>query len=128
DGRTPSELWRDNFLGCFITDPTALRTAERVGVGTVAWECDYPHSDSTWPRSPEQLWEELRGAGLTDADTVDMMTWQNASRFFRFDPFRHRSRADATVGALRATATDVDVRVTSRTEYRRRYEAAHGAS
>ncbi|TCN40705.1 hypothetical protein EV641_1341, partial [Rhodococcus sp. SMB37] len=31
----------------------------------------------------------------------------------------------ATVGALRARAKDVDVSETSKTEYRRRYELAH---
>jgi len=33
-------------------------------------------------------------------------------RHFRFDPFAHRERASCTVGALRATAADVDVRPT----------------
>lgn len=127
DGRTPGELWRDNFLGCFITDPSSLRLVERIGVGTVAWECDYPHSDSTWPRSPEALWAELAGAGISDPATIDAITWENACRFFRFDPLADRSRAGSTVDALRATAADVDVAETSRAEYRRRYQAAAGA-
>jgi hypothetical protein len=32
-------------------------------------------------------------------------------RHFAFDPFAHRSRRECTVGALRATAADVDITV-----------------
>ncbi len=123
-GRTPTEIFRHNFLGCFITDPTALHQRHRIGIDTIAWECDYPHSDSTWPRSPELLWGELTDAGCSD-DDISKITWENACRFFRFDPFAHLPRQSATVGALRARARDVDVRETSRAEYRRRFEQAH---
>ena len=30
------------------------------------------------------------------------------ARWYQFDPFEHRTRAECTVGALRAQATDVD--------------------
>jgi hypothetical protein len=120
----PTEVWRSNFLGCFITDPAALCVLDRIGVDSVAWECDYPHSDSTWPRSPESLWEELQAAAVTSGQIIDAISWQNAARFFRFDPFVHRSRSEANLGALRASATDVDVSETSKAEYKRRYEAS----
>ena len=119
---TPSELWQRNFLGCFITDPSSLRLRDRIGVHTIAWECDYPHSDSTWPHSPEQVWGELQGAGCSE-DEINRITWQNACRFFNFDPFQHRSRETATVRALRAQASDVDVSETSKTVYRERFYA-----
>jgi predicted TIM-barrel fold metal-dependent hydrolase len=54
-GKTPTEVWREHFLARFITDPSALHLRRRIGVETIAWECDYPHSDSTWPNSPEVL-------------------------------------------------------------------------
>jgi predicted TIM-barrel fold metal-dependent hydrolase len=117
---TPTELWNRNFLGCFITDPSGLKVRDRIGIDTIAWECDYPHSDSTWPRSPELVLGELDEAGASD-EHIDKITWQNACRFFHFDPFQHRPRTQATVGALRATATDVDTDETSRTIYRERY-------
>jgi hypothetical protein len=53
--------------------------------------------------------------------------WENAARWLRFDPFATIAPADATVGALRARATDVDVRVRSRQEYKAAWEARHGA-
>jgi predicted TIM-barrel fold metal-dependent hydrolase len=117
-----TDLWRSNMLGCFITDPTTLNVLDRIGIDTVAWECDYPHSDSTWPDSPEQLLAEFDAAGLSD-EYIDKITWQNAARFYRFDPFEHISKEEATVGSLRARATDVDTAETSRAIYRERYQA-----
>lgn len=53
--RDPTDAWRKNFLACYITEPSALSNRDRLGIDTIARECDYPHSDSTWPNSPEML-------------------------------------------------------------------------
>ncbi len=105
-GKRPSELLSERIVTCFISDRTGLRDLGSMNVDNVTWECDYPHSDTTWPRSPELLFDEMRG--LTD-DAIVKVTYANALRHFRFDPFRHRPREQATVGALRAEAADVDV-------------------
>ncbi len=128
DGKTPTEVFREHFLACFITDPSALRLRDRIGVSTLAWECDYPHSDSTWPSSPEVLLAELDAAGCTD-DEIDAITWRNVVEFFGWDPFRHVPKEQATVGALRARAREagVDTSTTSRGEYHRRWELAHSS-
>jgi predicted TIM-barrel fold metal-dependent hydrolase len=126
-GSLPTQVFQEHFLGCFITDPSALRLIDRIGEQVVAWECDYPHSDSTWPRSPEELLAECEGAGLKDS-TINKLTWENAAAFFRFDPFKHLSKENATVGALRSLAQDVDTSIVPRAEWRRRYEAAASAS
>ncbi|KWX67096.1 amidohydrolase family protein [Mycobacterium sp. NAZ190054] len=123
----PSEVLQKNTLGCFITDRSSLRIRDRIGVDSIAWECDYPHSDSTWPLSPEMLWDELKEAECTDEE-IHKITWQNSCRFFRFDLTKHRPFAEWTVGALRASATDVDVSETSKAQYRERYEARHATT
>ena len=120
-GKSPTDVFRDHFLACFITDPSALRLRDRIGIESIAWECDYPHSDCTWPDSPEMLFGELTQAGCSDEE-IDLITWKNVARFFSWDPFKHTPKEEATVGALRARATDVDTSTTSRTEYRRRFE------
>lgn len=127
-GKTPTEVWREHFLACFITDPSALRLRDRIGVETLAWECDYPHSDCTWPNSPELLLGELEAAACSDEE-IEMITWKNVARFFDFDPFVHVAKEDATVGALRARAkaANVDTSETSKEEYQRRYTAAKAA-
>ena len=90
-GLNGTELFRKNFLGCFITDPSALHLVDRIGVEAIAWECDYPHSDSTWPTSPEALMGEVEAAHLSDP-VINQITWENACRFFRFDPFARDRR------------------------------------
>ena len=122
--QTPTEVFRDHFLGCFITDPSALVNRDRIGIDILAWECDFPHSDSTWPNSPELLKAELDEAGLTDGE-IAKITWENAARFFRYDPFQHIAKSDATVAALRARAGDVDTNETSKEEYKRRFASAN---
>jgi hypothetical protein len=49
---------------------------------------------------------------VPDAD-LDKITHENAMRWYRFDPFAHRSRAQCTVGALRAEVEGHDVSVRS---------------
>ncbi len=124
-GKRPSEVFKEHILACSITDPSGLRLRDRIGIDNIAWECDYPHTDTTWPESPEFAWNELQGAGCTD-DEIHQITWQNACRFFDRDPFRHTPKEQATVGALRALATEagVDTTRTPRAEWKKRNEAA----
>ena len=56
-----------------------------LNLDNVTWECDYPHSDSTWPTSPETADAESL-VGVPD-DEIDKMTHRNAMRHFQFDPF-----------------------------------------
>ncbi len=122
-GRLPSEVFRDHILACYITDPSGLRLRDRIGTDIIAWECDYPHNDTTWPESPEFAWREFQQAGCTP-DEINQITWQNACRFFDWDPFKHTTKDKATVGTLRSLATDVDVSRKPREEWRRVNEAA----
>lgn len=106
-GQLPSQVFKDRVLVCFIDDHTGLELRHRIGVRNIAWECDYPHSDTTWPDAPEVLMKSFESLGVPD-DDIDGITWANACRFYQFDPFAHIPRDEATVGALRARATDVD--------------------
>ena len=105
-GKLPSQVFREHIITCFIDDRVGIELRDKVGVDIITWECDYPHSDSTWPRAPEILWESV--GSLPRAD-IDRMTWQNACELFHFDPFAHRPREKCTVGALRAEARGVDL-------------------
>jgi predicted TIM-barrel fold metal-dependent hydrolase len=108
--RLPSEVFREHFLTCFVADPVGVQLRHLIGIDSIAWECDYPHSDSSWPEAPEELERVI--AGVPDED-VHKMTWENACRWYSFDPFVTRTRAEATVGALRAEAAGHDVSVRS---------------
>ena len=102
----PSEVFKERVITCFIDDRVTPDVAERAGTGNMTWECDYPHSDSDWPESPEVAWAGLRG--LDDA-TVNAITHENAIRLFQYDPFAVRPREQCTVGALRAEAAGAGV-------------------
>jgi len=108
--RLPSEVFREHFLTCFISDPVGVELRHRIGIDNIAWECDYPHSDSSWPNPAEEL--EVVTAGVPD-DEIAKITWQNASRWYAFDPFAHRPRERCTVDALRAESPGHDVAVRS---------------
>jgi len=122
-GKLPSDIFREHSLACYVTDPTALKVRQDIGVDIIAWECDYPHSDSIFPDAPEFVLHEMQQAGVSDAE-IDKITWQNSCRYFGWDPFTHISKSDANVAALRARSPDVDTTIRSKHEWRQRYEAA----
>jgi predicted TIM-barrel fold metal-dependent hydrolase len=99
--RKPSETFRRHFLSCFIDDAFGLQNINAVGEDMLAYECDYPHSDTLWPEVPEYLWTSVKH--LTPKQ-IDKVTHSNAMRFFRFDPFKHHKPEELTVAALRAKA------------------------
>jgi predicted TIM-barrel fold metal-dependent hydrolase len=121
-GKMPSDVFREHALACFISDPTSLKLYKEIGVDLIAFETDYPHSDSLWPDAPEDLLGQCHGAGLSDED-IEKVSWKNAARFCDYDPFSRIPKESATVGALRAQAGDVDTSEVPRREWRARYEA-----
>jgi hypothetical protein len=103
-------VFREHFLTCFISDPVGVKLRHDIGIENIAWECDYPHSDSNWPLAPEEL------AGVTadvPRDELAKITHENAMRWFSYDPFGHIAKEDATVAALRARAAGHDVSIRS---------------
>jgi len=104
-GLKPSDVFRRHFITCFIEDEFGLKNLDAIGEDMVCWECDYPHSDCTWPKSPEGVWKGLQNLSKS---TIDKITHLNAMREFSFDPFRKAKPADCTVGALRERAKHVD--------------------
>jgi predicted TIM-barrel fold metal-dependent hydrolase len=110
--RTPSDVFRDHILTCFIADPVGLALREEIGIDNICWEQDYPHSDSSWPEAPEELNAVAQRYDVSDAD-LNKITYENAMRWYRFDPFAIRPKEQCTVGALRAEAAGHDVSVRS---------------
>jgi predicted TIM-barrel fold metal-dependent hydrolase len=110
--RLPSEVFSERVLTCFIDDRFGVANRASLNMDNVMWECDYPHSDSTWPFSPEQVAEHF-DASVSDND-IDRITHLNAMNHFSYDPFTALGgRESCTVGALRARAKDHDVAIRS---------------
>jgi hypothetical protein len=109
-GKLPSDVFREHFLTCFISDKVGVALRNMIGIDNIAWEADYPHSDSMWPGAPEELWDVLSINNVPD-DEINKMAFENAMRWYSFDPFTHISREQATVGALRKAAEGHDVSI-----------------
>jgi hypothetical protein len=103
--KLPSQVFNEHILTCFIDDAVGMEVRHHLNGDHIHWECDYPHSDSTWPHAPEMAMKYLDGV---PDEEIDKITHLNAMRNFSYDPFAHIPREQATVGALRAQATDVD--------------------
>ena len=108
--KLPSQVFNEHILTCFIDDAVGIEVRHHLNPDHIHWECDYPHSDSTWPNAPEMAMKYLEG--IPD-DEIDKITHLNAMRNFSYDAFSHIPRAEATVGALRAQAADVDTTLVS---------------
>ena len=84
-GKLPSEVFREHFLTCFISDKVGVALRNMIGIDNICWEADYPHSDSMWPGAPEELWDVLSLNNVPD-DEINKMTYENAMRWYSFDP------------------------------------------
>jgi predicted TIM-barrel fold metal-dependent hydrolase len=109
--KLPSEVFNEHVLTCFIDDLFGVASRKYLNLDNVMWECDYPHSDSSWPLSPEAVAVHLDG--VSDEE-IDRITHCNAMRHFCYDPISIMGgRERCTVGALRQRAAGHDVSVRS---------------
>lgn len=75
----PSEYWRRQCKACFQTDRIGFKLIDELGVETLMWGSDYPHSDGTWPESSKVFAEQF--SCLPEA-VVHAITCENAGRFY----------------------------------------------
>ncbi|WP_187369608.1 amidohydrolase family protein [Fodinicola acaciae] len=75
----PSDLFRKHIHGCFIDDRFGVGVRHEIGVERITWECDYPHSDSYWPKSRAYAAEVL--ADVPD-DEVHQIVELNTRRLY----------------------------------------------
>ncbi len=76
-------LFRDHVFGTFIDDQAGIRLLDVIGEDNVMLECDYPHSDSTWPDSVQLANKWL--AHLPE-DVQHKIAVGNATRVYGFTP------------------------------------------
>ena len=82
DGVLPSDFFHSNvFLG-FQEDAMGIRDRHIIGVDNLQWGSDYPHSESTFPRSREILENIL--ADCTEEEKAKI-SGGNAERIYRLD-------------------------------------------
>jgi len=57
----PSTYYYDRVFGCFTSDFHGMKNLEAVGVNQVCFETDYPHTDTSWPTTKEDITSMLEG-------------------------------------------------------------------
>jgi predicted TIM-barrel fold metal-dependent hydrolase len=75
----PSFYLRRQVYATFMEDPVGLRERHAIGVDNLLWSSDYPHSETTWPRS-----RELTDGWFADfpPDERDRILYANAARLY----------------------------------------------
>jgi predicted TIM-barrel fold metal-dependent hydrolase len=80
-GALPSDYWRRNCFASFQEDGHGIRMRDVIGVETLMWGSDYPHTESTFPRSREIVGEILGDASPAEAHAI---VCANAARLYGF--------------------------------------------
>ena len=78
----PSDYFRQNVFLSFQEDALGIRDRHLIGVDNLMWGSDYPHPESTFPRSRQVLEEVL--AECTEEEKAKI-AGGNAARVYRFD-------------------------------------------
>ncbi len=65
----PSSYFADHIWLCIFEDETALETRDRIGMGQLTFEVDYPHLDTTYPHTKKVAEEIAAAAGLDEHET-----------------------------------------------------------
>jgi predicted TIM-barrel fold metal-dependent hydrolase len=77
--KLPSEYIRSNVWATFQDDLTAYHVTDLMDHRHLLWASDFPHTDSTWPRSRELISEQA--AHLTEQQRQDIFR-DNTARLF----------------------------------------------
>ena len=75
----PSFYFHRQIFGTFLHDPAGVRERAAIGVNNIMWSSDYPHSETTWPKSKESIAKHF--AGVPDDETF-RITCQNAVELY----------------------------------------------
>ena len=57
----------------------AHQLIDDIGVETMVWGSDYPHTDGIWPESSKYIEEQFAGVS---PDVVHKITCENAAKFY----------------------------------------------
>ncbi|HYB42203.1 MAG TPA: amidohydrolase family protein [Candidatus Methylomirabilis sp.] len=85
DGMRPSDFFRRNISLSFQEDAIGVRLRDVIGVDTLMWGSDYPHSESTFPESRKILSEILAGVPEDEQAKIAAL---NTARLYGFDVAR----------------------------------------
>ena len=92
--KLPSEYIRSNVWMTFQDDKTAFDSLHMMPHTQLLWASDFPHTDSTWPRSQQLLARHT--AALSEQQRQDILR-DNAARLFNLPAGSQSWRVDGVV-------------------------------
>ena len=81
-GEEDGEFFAKQCFASFQEDAIGLRMRDLIGVNALLWGSDYPHTESTFPKSQEILARILAGVHVDDARRI---VAGNAAELYGFD-------------------------------------------
>jgi len=75
----PSEYLKRQLFATFLEDPVAPVALRLFGEDNYLWGSDFPHTDSTWPKSREIIEHVFAGV---PADISDKILYRNAAKVY----------------------------------------------
>src|SRR6202158_153757 len=79
----PSDYWRRQCKATFQFARIGTKLIDEMGVETIMWASDYPHTDGVWPESSKYIEEQF---GHLPKDVVKKITCDNAGKFYGLIP------------------------------------------
>jgi predicted TIM-barrel fold metal-dependent hydrolase len=79
--RRPTEVFQQQFYATFQEDVPGLRLRDILGMGSLMWASDYPHTDTTWPESVATVKRDFVDVGAEDKERI---LWQNCVDLYHF--------------------------------------------
>ena len=70
----PPSSYVDRIYGCVFDDEVGLANRDRIGMDQITFEVDYPHADSTFPRTLEVATEICTNAGFSDDEVYKFLS------------------------------------------------------
>ena len=78
----PSDYFHRQCYVCFISDRTGVMMRDVIGVDSLMWEADYPHTDTTWPFSHDRVEDSLAGVPAKDRKKI---VYDTAARLYHLN-------------------------------------------
>ena len=76
----PSEYWDAHIYATFLHDRAGIELRHSVGIDNIMWSSDYPHSETTFPESRQDVEQHF---AAVPADETQKMVCGNAVRLYR---------------------------------------------
>jgi predicted TIM-barrel fold metal-dependent hydrolase len=75
----PSEYWRPQCKATLQFDPIGTKLIDEIGVETMMWGSDYPHTDGIWPEASKYIEEQFAGLPTEIAHEINC---ENVAKFY----------------------------------------------